>query len=926
MSILYSIIATFIGLILLQWTGFLRWAIKIIKHKRAISKYKNSLAEECGFLIVIGKKTGFKIQEVYVPLDIAPSDLMHKEQCKEDKRGKYASSYVLVGGPGAGKSTSVKQMMLEELINRNSLPFFLRLRDHVGFDGIEQHITHKLNTAGFSEPEKLMQELLSSSNTLLCILDGLDEVRPQLRDTTVKHINNFYHKYFTNTNRLIVTCRKEAYRRIPLDIPIIKEVRPLSDGQIQSFANKWPLVFPQPKNAQTFWRDLNTTPRILELARSPLLLVGGLMQYTESNLGIPEERYEYLARVAKWLTVEWSTAQGYPPDPNRQVYDRLLARLAYYLHNEQLSEIERGKASELFTTWLPMFGRDDINSDDIIEQISTRTGILVSNDKNYLVFAQFGLQEYFASLEIATQVGPEGLATLEPIEWWREIILLSIAQEREPSTVLSALFVKAPLIAAAAVAECPTPSTEMQDKAIEACLSGIDTNDKEAGSSSVALLRKVQGTIETKMCSMLEERLQSNNNVTSVVGIALALAGTSAATNTLARHPEIWDQCLKEAGYLSANFENLLINWIQTGSDFQSQKASELIISRLTGERFQQLLELIPSLDIARGERLASLLLDEMGKGRLDNSEYFPSYFFESQRLIYHPAMFPRSISRTTFSHVTRCCAYIKNRDAYMLSRLKTNKDSQDPIYFRFRVRECCDLISTCLYLEDKKGNRLSESSMNKSLCYAIAWTRKKTQLVLLLISIAIIGTMHLPHYIGIAIILIGILVAATLIYVPIYNIELAALLNSSQPRGNFITAFFLIIASTTSGILFFPQTIPWLQPIGVFSIVACFIILGIFTGGNINYGSLYSLRPITSQIYFSNTIPTVFIAILAFLGTTMTWDNLYIQKLWNIPSFAAGMLFLWIISSSIKMIFHYRIVKKASVNAATALTKLSDQ
>jgi hypothetical protein len=386
-----------------------------------------------------------------------------------------------------------------------------------------------------------MQELLRSGKCF-CVLDGLDEVRPQLRSKVTSDINSLYHKYFTQNNRLIVTCRKEAYRRILLDIPVVIEVRPLSDQQIQRFAEKWPLGYPKSKSPETFWRDLTATPRILELARSPLLLVGGLVQYTESNIGIPEERFEYLGRVARWLVSDWATAQGHPPDPYRQVYDRLLSKLAYYLHKAQKSDIKHSEAVSLFEEWLPVFGRADTSPTDIIDSIATRTGILVGDDKNFLVFAQFGLQEYFASLEVIQEIGTEHLGDLKPIEWWREVILLSVAQQREPTPILESLFNNNPLIAASAVAECPTPSTLMQEKAIDACMSSVDSGDKAASSSIILLLRKVEGNIELEFCKKLEDRLGTGEPIDSVVGIALATAGTSSATNALAKHPEVWDK------------------------------------------------------------------------------------------------------------------------------------------------------------------------------------------------------------------------------------------------------------------------------------------------------------------------------------------------------------------------------------------------
>ena len=565
MAIFYGIIATLVCIIVAKWIGAFKYIYKKYKYFLAVRAYKESVSEKCETLIVIGKRKGFKLKEVYVELDVAPSDLMTTKTNEKESKFGANQSHVLVGAPGAGKSTTVKKILITclndmrfNLRTINILPVFIRLRDYHGYKNIEECIVHQLSSIGFEEPEKETKYFLTHGKCL-CVLDGLDEVRPKMRKKTIDDINTFYHKYFLKENHLIVTCRKEAYRNIPLDLPLILEVRPLTDEQIKRFAKKWPIPYPPGKTEDTFWSDMATTPRILELGRSPLLLVGGLMQYTESNLGIPEERFEYIQRVSKWLLSEWSLAQGQPSDPLHRVYDRVLARLAYYMHKLQLVDLQRSKAQKLIEEWLPNFGITDINAAYLIESIATNTGIIVSDNRNDIVFAQFGLQEYFASLEILQQENVKKISDLEPSEWWREVILLAVAQQREPTKVLLALFDKAPLLAATAVAECPTPSIDMQNKAIDASLKCIDNNEKAAVSAVVPLLRKVQNEIEKLFCRELEVRLSSDGPVSSIVGVALATAGTSRANRILAKYPKVWDVCLREAGYLSASFENLLV-------------------------------------------------------------------------------------------------------------------------------------------------------------------------------------------------------------------------------------------------------------------------------------------------------------------------------------------------------------------------------
>lgn len=485
----------------------------------------------------------------------------------------------------------------------------------------------------------------------LFILDGLDEVRPSHKNFMFEQINAFYNKHFKNNEgaRLVVTCRKEAYRDLPLDIPDIWEVRPLSDPQLKRFAKKWPLKFPAGKSSDSFLRELKSASRILELARSPLLLVGGLMQYTESNLGIPEERVEYLARIAKWLVSDWAVAQNHPNDPFRQVYDRLLPRLAYHLHKDERSECPKDEAVVLLSEWLPDFGVQADKAQDVFEGILTKTGILVQDSPTETVFSQFGLQEFFASVHIVNNLTVDDISKLEPKTWWREVILLAIAQLQDPSKALSALFEEMPLLAASAVGECPTPSIDMQKRAVEICLSSIDSSDPSATTAAISLLRKIAPLVETDFLHELEIRLVKEDANASVIATILSTADTASATEVIAKYPQMWVPCLQNIGYLSNSFENLLIDWVANRDDINGELAVNMITSKLTPDRFTQLSNMLPKLEQNRAEQLSVKLLCHLGR--------------EED----HPFL----LSNNSLLKISRCVAYINNPNSFLKSMKK---------------------------------------------------------------------------------------------------------------------------------------------------------------------------------------------------------------------------------------------------------------
>lgn len=706
MAILYSVLGTLLVGVLLKWTGALRWLHSKYKMRRGLRAYKKSTLEECSSLIVIGRRKGFSIKDVFVTLDIAPSDLMGKT---EDKPASPPKSYVLVGGPGAGKSTMAKKMVLDRLSqSEGCIPFFVRLREYGDAARVEDSLVQMLESNDIENAGSLVEATLRRGDCL-CVLDGLDEVRPHIRHQVCDQINHFYQKYFSSRrgNALIVTCRKEAYRAIPLDIPSIWEVRPLTDQQIKRFAAKLPLTFPKGKSADTFWVDLVSTERILELARSPLLLVGGLMQYTESNLGIPDERIEYLARIGRWLVADWAIAQDHPPDPHRPVYKRILARLALDMHVSQESEYPTNKAVKLIREWLPDYGFQKEEAEAFLQDLVTKTGILVRNVPGSVVFAQFALQEYYASIDAVDRLKPEGLAEVSSDNWWREVIVLAVAQEKDPSYCLQVLFQTSPLMAALAVAECPTPSLDMQERAIIACVEGIDAEDGASRAAAISLLRKVVSQQESTLCTELEKRLESpDSKIASAVALVLATAGSSAASQALANHPRVWDKCLESAGYLSSTFENLLIDWIKGGADDQSKYAADLICKRLSEDRFEQLINLLPKLTAARADYVARILLTGLcSQGR-------PFSLF--------------GVDENTLRKISKCTPFVKDPKAYITFTRDKITPQQDESVF--------SAIAAALYIR-KNGQPAPSDNIFNNLVNAQIWSADRACLLCWLAS-----------------------------------------------------------------------------------------------------------------------------------------------------------------------------------------------
>ena len=254
----------------------------------------------------------------------------------------------------------------------------------------------------------------------------------------------------------------------------------------------------------------------------------------------------------------------------------------------------------------------------MLSGLLTRTGILVRDLPHLVIFAQLGLQEYYASTDLMRVTQTENINRIAGEIWWREVILLAIAQQKEPTEYILKLFDVNPLLAAEAVAESPTPSFALQGRAVDSCLHAIDEQLHAARTATVSLLRKIRGALEDRMISELEGRLRVAESARTA-GLVLAVAGTPAATAALERHPQIWGTCLQDAGFLSSSLENLLVRWIKDGDEAQCRHASDLLTKRLSTDRLEELVTLLPQLQPNKVGYVAAMLLKSIAESETQN-------------------------------------------------------------------------------------------------------------------------------------------------------------------------------------------------------------------------------------------------------------------------------------------------------------------
>ena len=366
---------------------------------------------------------------------------LKSEDCQKQPGIKVANEkqYLMVlGGPGAGKSTFLRKMGLEALKGKKGgfkygcIPVFIELKRFASSEiNIEKFIIEEFRTCNFPVPEKFTAKALEQGK-LLILLDGLDEVPSQNLTETINQIQNFVDKY--DKNRFIASCRTAAYRhnfRRFSDVAMAD----FDDEQIQQFINNW---FhgeddKQAKTGNKCWELLQKTENeaAKELAHTPLLLTFLCLVYDRSQ-NFPNNRSELYKKALRILLEEWASEKRILQDEiyqglHTELEKLLLSEIAYtgfesnrlfFSQREIVEQIKNFLSSNLNAP-------QHLDGEKVLNAIAIQQGILVERAEDVFSFSHLTLQEYLTAQYIDDHRLVEKLVTEHLTDKrWKEVFLL----------------------------------------------------------------------------------------------------------------------------------------------------------------------------------------------------------------------------------------------------------------------------------------------------------------------------------------------------------------------------------------------------------------------------------------------------------------------------------------------------------------------
>ena len=341
---------------------------------------------------------------------------------------------VILGDPGAGKSTLTRYIILSMIDGSQDnpfcktypgyLPLLIELKSYAGL--LKKDANHKnfldyfeylSQTEGHYIGKEYLHQLLSKDGKAIVIFDGLDEIfEPDERDQIARHIDKFKETY--PATRIIVTSRIVGFRRKILSDAGFNTytLQDLDEPRIREFAEKWYTIVLGEKAAERtelIMRAIRDSDSIRQLAGNPLLLT--IMAILAKSQELPRERWKLYDHAASVLIEIWDVnkylAEKDQPAEYMDEEDKkeMLQRIAFKMQTGQsgvAGNYITGKELQLeFESYITdRYKTDPFTAKRIavkmIQQLHERNFILSLYGANLYGFVHRAFLEYFCALSI----------------------------------------------------------------------------------------------------------------------------------------------------------------------------------------------------------------------------------------------------------------------------------------------------------------------------------------------------------------------------------------------------------------------------------------------------------------------------------------------------------------------------------------------
>jgi hypothetical protein len=395
--------------------------------EKAISDHQTEIARWASTISFSDSPINRRLGDFFIPLDIYVGQTrlrMEGEEIPEtkleDALGSEVQCHVIVGQPGAGKTTAVKhlcQRFLTEpgFLDSYQLIIHLPLRDinlsptTSSPEYIRRSLQELLHLR-ISYPNDLAgdenlgarrsirdQVLADWLNTVraLVVLDGFDEITFKAkRDLVIEELRRMARQL--TSAAFIMTTRTGEFSSHIEKVKVV-EIKPLSQIQIAAFAERWLGA----EDAGKFLSQLQVS-LFSDTAIRPLTLAHLCILFEKSRR-IPSKPKTIYKKIVRLLIEDWDEEKSVHRqsayadfEPDRK--EEFLAHLSYELTSRfKVSTFDEGRLLQGYAEICGNFGLARGEASKVVAELETHTGLILKSGHDSFQFSHKSLQEYLAA-------------------------------------------------------------------------------------------------------------------------------------------------------------------------------------------------------------------------------------------------------------------------------------------------------------------------------------------------------------------------------------------------------------------------------------------------------------------------------------------------------------------------------------------------
>jgi hypothetical protein len=509
-----------------------------ILRRHALNRYRASLKQtHYRIKIPFRPNRPLEMAAVYIPLHVFDSSQARTVGGLAALR--HFPRLMLLGPPGSGKSMFLRKVLLSYVdgtlqLTGDVIPVMIKLSSFNNSTlPLPILLAEEFKRHDFPKAENFI-ELSLKRGSLLILLDGLDELNSDKRPIVVAQIRDFLAQY--KANRVIITCRTAVYREdFFTTVDQTATLVEFNDDQILQYIEAWKGDMPPEKSVEQLIVTLHNQPRIMSLARNPLLLTMIAYLYTDTPAVLPSSRAEFYEMATDLLLRLWPQAENRTSNIY-QARDKHAVLQHLALYNQQSSRLKGDDRLSMnfeetlaqIKDALPSLSLPAEAAQQMLIEIVERSGLLLELDNGQRYqFTHLTLQEYFAASKLITSEADLIAKFKSDKDAWRETVKLWCGLARDCSTLLSEVFALDPITAF----ECLGDAVSVQPDVADRILSEFKDEFAQGGTESVirafATVASDKRSRGASAFQFLADTLAATSNEGTSSSAAAALAGTN---------------------------------------------------------------------------------------------------------------------------------------------------------------------------------------------------------------------------------------------------------------------------------------------------------------------------------------------------------------------------------------------------------------